>query len=123
MKRLIFSIFFVGFSLLSFGQQGPKEAVSQSKVELVQAKNDGVFNFVLPEGTTPDKVAENSKYYTLYFKVNYNADTRQASVVMVTNDEKSRHVICRFLVASGVDKVNTEGKLVNVEEFFQTYLK
>ena len=39
------------------------------------------------------------------------------------NDEKSRHVICRFLLASGIKKVSQEGKEMSVEEFFQTYIK
>ena len=123
MNKLFFLILFVGFSSIGFSQQGKKEAISLSKEELVQAKNLGIYTFTLPEGNTPEKVSENAKYYTMYFKVKYNADNREVSLNMVSNDEKSRHVICRFLVASGVEKVFIDGKAVQVEEYFQTYLK
>ncbi len=123
MNKLFFLILFIGFSFAGFSQQGKKEAISLGKEDLVQAKTLGIFTFTLPEGNTPEKVSENAKYYTMYFKVKYDADKREASLNMVTNDEKSRHVICRFLVASGVDKVLVDGKAVQVEEYFQTYLK
>jgi hypothetical protein len=123
MNKLFFLILFVGFSSIGFSQQGKKEAISLGKEELVQAKNVGIYTFTLPEGNTPEKVSENAKYYTMYFKVKYDADKREASLNMVANDEKSRHVICRFLVASGVDKVIVDGKAFQIEEYFQTYLK
>jgi hypothetical protein len=123
MNKLFFLILFVGFSSIGFSQQGKKEAISLGKEELVQAKNVGIYTFTLPEGNTPEKVSENAKYYTMYFKVKYNADSREAALNMVSNDEKSRHVICRFLVASGVDKVLVDGKAFQIEEYFQSYLK
>ena len=123
MNKLFFLIFFVGCSVVGFSQQGKKEAISLSKEELVHAKTIGMYTFTLPEGNTPEKVSENARYYTMYFKVQYNADTRDASINMVSNDEKSRHIICRFLVASGVEKVLVNDKESNVEDIFQTYLK
>ena len=42
---------------------------------------------------------------------------------MVTNDEKGRSVITRFLVANGVQEVNIDGTLVNMADLFEKYLK
>jgi len=114
---------FLGLSISAFGQESLKLAMSKSASELATSKLNGNYSFILPKGTTAADVETSAKYYTLYFKVNYNESTQESSIVMVTNDEKSRHVICRFMSASKVDKINVDGKEFTLEDFFVAYLK
>ena len=67
MNKLFFLITFLVFSFSSFSQQSKNEAISLGKEDLVEAKKNGVFSFILPEGNTPEKVSENAKYYNMYF--------------------------------------------------------
>lgn len=123
MNKLFLILAVMFFSSFSFSQQGEKEALTSGKEELVKSRGIGVFSFVLPKGNTKETVSDNAKYYTMYFTVSYNSEKNEVKINMVNNDEKSRHVICRFLVASGTEKVIVEGNSLNVEEFFQNYLK
>jgi hypothetical protein len=123
MNKLFFLITFLVFSFSSFSQQSKNEAISLGKEDLVEAKKNGVFSFILPEGNTPEKVSENAKYYNMYFIVKFDVDRRDASLRMISNDEKSRRIICRFLSASGVEKVIVDGKVFQIEDYFQTFLK
>ena len=116
-------MFLLGISVFSFGQESPKTAFAKSKAEMTQSKTSGNYSFTLPKGTTSTTVEQNAKYYTHYFTVNYTESSQEAKITMITNDEKSRHIICRFLIASGVEKVNVEGKSMSVEEFYEANLK
>ncbi|MES2799024.1 MAG: hypothetical protein V4638_03345 [Bacteroidota bacterium] len=110
-----------GLSSVAMAQEGV--AVSPSKTEIAAGKTSGNFKFTLPEGTTAEDVAQNSKYYTHYFTVNYDAKSRVADITMISNDEKSRSVIIRFLVANSVEKLNIDGTLVSTGDYFEKYLK
>lgn len=124
MKTLFLTtILLLGVTMTSYGQEKLGTAISRSKSELAQSKTNGKYAFTLPSGTSSEKVQQNAKYYTNYFTVEYAAATNIASITMVTNDERSRHVICRFLIASGVDKINVDGTELPVEEFYTNYLK
>lgn len=113
----------MGLSVSVLGQESTKTALSKSKSEVTLSKTSGNYSFTLPAGTTAATVEQNAKYYTHYFTVNYTESTKEAKITMLTNDEKSRHVICRFLIASGVETINMEGKVLPIEEFYQMYLK
>lgn len=124
MKTLLLTtILLLGISMMSYGQEKLGTAISRSKSELAQSKSNGKYAFALPSGTSTEKVQQNAKYYTNYFTVDYVPATNIANITMVTNDERSRHVICRFLIASGVEKINVEGTELAVEEFYTSYLK
>lgn len=116
-------VLFITLSTFVVGQNNLKTAFTKGKNELVKGKESGNYVFVLPEETTSESVEQNAEYYTLYFTVNFNENTREATINMKTNDEKSRHIICRFLVSSEVEFVNVNGKNHTVEEFYQVYLK
>ena len=123
MKKMFFILLFSVVSSVVFSQQGSKETLTHGKIELAKSKESGIFNFVLPQGNTKESVIENSKYYTMYFTVEYLSEKNEAIVKMINNDEKSRHVIFRFLVASGTEKVKVDDKIFEVEQFFKEYLK
>lgn len=127
------TVLFLGVSMTSIGQEKVKSevsetkkstsAISRPKSELVQSKADGKYTFTLPYGTSNETVQQNAKYYSQYFTVDYVAGSNTANITMLTNDEKSRHIICRFLFASGVEKIDLEGTSIPVEEYFTTYMK
>lgn len=134
MKTLFLTtMLFFGISMSSIGQEKVKTeasetkkstfAISRPKSELAQSKADGKYTFVLPYGTSNETVQQNAKYYSQYFTVDYAAGSNTANITMLTNDEKSRHIICRFLFASGVEKIDLEGISIPVEEYFTTYMK
>lgn len=124
MKRFFLTIIlFFSAATFSFGQEKSKIAVSKPTSELAQAKSLGKYTFTLPSGTSSESVQQNAKYYAQYFTVDYTVGTNTANITMLTNDEKSRHIICRFLFASGVEKIEVDGKTLLVEDFYTTYMK
>lgn len=117
------AVLFLGLSITAIGQEKSKTALTKGKTEILKGKESGNFSFILPKGTTTANVEQNAKSYLMYFKVNFNESTGEANITMVTNDEKSRHVICRFLISSSIEKINVDGKDMMIEEFFTSYLK
>jgi hypothetical protein len=124
MKNLFLTLLsIIALASSSFAQQATTIAKSQPKAELPAAKEKGVFTFTLPSGTTAEDVAKNSTYYVHYFTTAFNAETSQVKITMLTNDDKSRHVIVRFLSASNIQYISVDGTTMVTEEFFNTYLK
>jgi hypothetical protein len=123
MKKLIFSFLLILTGTLTTFSQENKVAHTNGAAALTESKTSGTYTFILPEGTSAETVAQNAKYYTHYFTVSFNETNHEATIQMVTNDEKSRHVICRFLIASEVSFVHINGEDKSVEEFYQSYLK
>lgn len=123
MKTLFVSLIAFFFATtLSFAQENSM-AVAQKATELVSSKETGKYTFVMPADLTADQVAKNAKYYTHYFTVDFNESSKEAKVTMVINDEKSRHVVVRFLTACGVQNVSVDGKMYSNEDFFNAFLK
>jgi uncharacterized cupredoxin-like copper-binding protein len=116
-------IAFIGLSTMSFAQETESTATAQSKSELVSSKESGNYLFVLPAGKTAEEINKNAKYYVHYFTVDFNENTSEAKIKMISNDEKSRHVVIRFLTASGVQHVIVDGKSMLTEDFFNNYMK
>lgn len=114
-------IFAIGLSTMSYAQEAI--AISPSKTEIAAGKTSGKFKFVLPEGTKAEDVAQNSQYYTNYFTVVFDEASRVADITMISNDERARAVVIRFLSANSVGKVSIDGKVVSISEYFDTYLK
>ena len=113
----------VGLGTTAFAQEEAGTAVVSSKKELMAGKESGKYTFILPETVTPEQVAQTSKYYTHYFTVNYAAGERMAVITMVNNDEQSRHVVIRFLIANNIQHVNVEGVMVPTQELYEKYMK
>lgn len=124
MKTLFYSLLMI-FSLgsVAVAQETNGVAIAPSKTEIAKGKENGNFKFFMPEGVSAEEVAQSAKYYTHYFTVDYDSNTRAAKISMVTNDEKSRSVIVRFLVSNNVQTVDVEGTMVSVYDFFEKYLK
>jgi hypothetical protein len=110
MIKLLSAVLFLVLSITALGQDENKIAHTKGKTEIIQSKETGIYSFILPDSITSSDVERNNKYYTNYFKVEFNELTNEAIIKLMKNDEKSKHLICHFLFASGVEKVIHEGK-------------
>ena len=103
--------------------QGVNSATAQSKTELVSSKLTGNYSFILGNKLSAEEVAKNAQYYVHYFTVNYSDKTNEAKVTMIANDEKTRHIVVRFLTACGIQNVIVDGKTISAEEFYINFMK
>jgi hypothetical protein len=117
---LMTSLFLAGTS--AFAQDRSTVATAQSKSELSLSKSSGKYLITLPDGMTLEEVAESSKFYTRIFTVSFDEKTDVATITMVENSDKSRHVIVRFLTSCGVQSVLVEGREMMLEDFFTNYM-
>ena len=125
MKKLqIFLSLFLLTSFTCISQVETKKTVlTRGKSELANGKKEGNFSFILPENISELEVYQNSSYYKLYFSVSFDITSNEAIIKMQTNDEKSRHIISRFLTSFGIEFVETDGDLYRVEKFYENFLK
>jgi hypothetical protein len=123
MIKLLSAVLFLVLSITALGQDENKIAHTKGRTDILKSKETGIYSFILPDSITSSDVERNNKYYNNYFKVEFNELTNESIIKLMKNDEKSKHLICRFLFASGVEKVIHEGKKMSVEEFFQNYIK
>lgn len=109
-------MFLAGTSV--FAQDRSTVATAQSKTELAASKSSGKYLITLPDGMTANEVAENSKFYTRVFTISFDENTDIATITMIENSDKSRHVIVRFLTSCGVQSVLVDGHEMMLEDFF-----
>lgn len=107
---------------MSFGQENQAIAEGTETTFKTNLK-EGVFSFILPEGTSAEEVKRNSAYYTSFFTVNYDASSRKSTLTMVENSSEGRHVIVRFLISNKVRTVKLGTSEYTVSEFYEKYLK
>ncbi len=124
MKK-IFAIALVALSTsIGFAQDGGVLKANAGTLKSIEAaKTSGTFEFILPESITAEQVANAAKYYTQYFKVNFDAKSHKAKIVMEYNQPDSRFVIMRFLVSNNIKEIVMDGKTYNLEVFFTNYMK
>ena len=53
----------------------------------------------------------------------YSVKTNEAKITMLSNDEKTRHVVVRFLTACGIQNVIIDGRTISTEEFYINFMK
>lgn len=124
MKTLFYTfLMVVGFGSATFAQEKSTVAIGPSSADITSGKQSGKFMFIMPQGTTAEDVAHTTKYYTNYFTVDFKESSREAKITLVTNDERSRAVITRFLISNGVQEVNIGGTTVPVGDLFEKYLR
>jgi hypothetical protein len=120
MKTIFSTIVFVLAMAFSFGQD---LAVVKSAKDLTGIKETGKGYITLPAEMTKDAVAASASYYTRYFTVDFNENTKVATITMVNNDERSRQVIVRFLVACSIQKIDVAGDVISRDDLFEKYLR
>ena len=114
------TVFLAGTSV--FAQDRSTVATAQTKTELVASKSSGKYFITLPDGMTASEVAENSKFYTRIFTISFDEKSDIATITMIENSDKSRHVIVRFLTSCGVQSVMVDGREMMLEDFFTNFM-
>jgi len=112
---------FVGV-FVGYGQTDAK-LKSANTNELRSAKSSGEFLFTMPSGVSKKEIDESAEYYTMYFMVEYIEKSHQVKIRMKTNDEKSRRVILRFFVSLNIRQIELEGETMELEMYYQNWLK
>ena len=120
MKNLIIILVALFTVSISFSQNAKYNG---SKEEVKAAKESGVYEFTLPQGVEEDEVNKNAGYYTDYFDVEYNHESRVAIITMKDNDEMGRRVINRFLLSSGAKHIEIEGEEFTLSKFFNNFMR
>jgi hypothetical protein len=124
MKKNLLILVLLLVSLNSyFAQETATVASVVSKSAFLEGKTTGKFKITLPASSEKEDVQKSASYYVHNFTVNFDNATKVAEVTMVTNDERSRQIIVRFLSACGVQQINMEGTMVDLYPFYETYLK
>lgn len=123
MKKIISTITcIIGFVAMSFAQDAMNTATTMGHDALVASKASGEFVYTLPSEVTNETVEKSAAYYTSYFTVDFNDAENVATLNMVTNDEKSRYVMLRFLTSCGVRYVKVDGETLEYDKFVENYL-
>ena len=122
-KLYIVTLLFLAIYTNSFSQESAKTAIANNLTEINTSKENGIYKFILPKGTTLASVEQSAKYYTIYFTVSFDESKNEVTIKLINNDEKSRHVIVRFLVSTEVNSVSMEGKPFSTEDFYRNYMK
>ena len=124
MKKLIYSIvLLVSMSSLTYAQEAESIAKSNGKVELVQSKTTGVYQFSFATDRTAESVEKAASYYTSNFTVDFDEASNTATINLVENDVTSRTVIARFLAVNQVKFIEIDGMNVEMYVFIESYLK
>jgi hypothetical protein len=104
-------------------QENGDVAIVLSKKELVSGKESGAYRITLPAHITKEDVAKSAGYYVHNFTVNFDEKSKEAKISMVVNDARNRQIIVRFMTACGVRHMNVEGTMMEMQDFFEMYLK
>jgi hypothetical protein len=121
MKNLfLIMVAFLGFSFASVAQ---KAVFTEGKAELINSKKSGNYSFTFPEDTDAEELKTFASYYTDYFTVSYDEDSKKVELVMVENTEINRRIITRFLGSSGIETVVVGDSKLTLDDFFGTYLQ
>ncbi len=117
---VVTTLFLAGTS--AFAQDRSTVATAQSKTELAASKSSGKYLITLPDGMTDTEVAENSKFYTRIFTISFDEKSDVATITMIENSDKARHVIVRFLTSCGVQSVMVDEREMMLEDFFTNFM-
>lgn len=124
MKKLISTLTFVlGVVALSFGQDASNTASTQGADALVTSKTSGTYVYTLPSVTTDEQVSKAASYYTDFFTVSFDTDSREATLDIIGERAQSTMIANRFLSACGARFVNVDGKDYKLHEYYEAFVK
>ena len=121
MKKILFTLALLFITLSNVN--GQSYAISETPKQLIQSKLNGTFTFTMGADVTSDKIAEVSKYYSETLNISFDSNTSKVLVKLFNNDEQSRMIIGRFLIASGASNVHIGDEFITVGAFMEKYLK
>ncbi len=120
MKKLI--VVFIGVVLFGMGTFAQTAEFKGSADSFQATVAEGLFEVKMPESTEVSEVERTSAYYTNYFTVEYDADTKIAVVQMVDNTPDNRRVINRFLLSNGVKDISFDGSNYSINQFYTQFM-
>lgn len=95
----------------------------EEKTAFSEKVKTGEINLELPASITAEEVEKSASYYTDYFSVNFDEDTRVITITMKNNSPKKRRVIMRFLYSCGMKTVDVGSEEISIHDFYDNYLK
>ena len=120
MKKIITLIAMMVFTLGAFAQiakvEGDKDLL-KSNLD----KNKVIF--VMPSDIVSENIDKSAQYYTDYFTVDFNNESKVTKILMVTENESDRRVIVRFLLSVGVRTIEFDGQDYTIMEFYSSFLE
>jgi len=119
MKKLIILFAIMIFAGVGFTQTATVEGTSAT---LKKQLSENYVAFKMPQEVTKETVGKSAGYYTDYFTVDFNAQTKVARINILDQEIQERRVITRFLLSTGVRTVNFEGKDYTIMEFYGNFL-
>ena len=124
MKKAFFTLTaIVALTFTGISQERTNTAATKGNTELLESKTSKSYSYILPYEITEEKVAKSSSYYTKTFTVTYHAKTREAIIVMNSEQEKGEMIMGRFLSSCGVRYMKVDDKEITLDEFMKVYLK
>lgn len=120
MKKLITLFTILIFTAISFAQTAKVEG---DKALLEEKLSNNIVEFIMPSETTSEDVSKSAQYYTEYFTVEYDDDSKVAKIVLVNEDPIAKRVITRFLLSTGVRTINFSGEDHTIMGFYSTFLE
>lgn len=112
-----------GFATTGFSQDIKQLAHSEGKTELTKSKENGVYNFILPEGITASHVEKAAGYYTKMMSIEFDESNNNAHIELTENTQGNRIVIARFLTACKAQTIKIDNEEIRMTEFINEYLK
>lgn len=124
MKKIIYSIvLLVSMSSFTYAQEAANIAKSNGKVELVNSKTTGEYEFHFATERSKESVEKAASYYTSNFTVEFDEASNTATLKMIENNVTSRTIVARFLSVNQVRFVEIDGMNIDMGEFIESYLK
>lgn len=120
MKKLITLIAIMVLTLSSFAQTAKVEGTAADLKKNISAN---FIEFVMPSEVTAENIEKSAQYYTDYFTVGFNKESKVAKITLLKGEEIERRVITRFLLSTGVRGVNFEGTDYTIMEFYSNFLE
>ena len=109
--------------ILSAFAASAQKIATVTNESLTRGKASGVYVFTLPADITAAQVKDSENYYTQYFKVNYDEGKHLATITMVQDDAKARHVIERFMVSLQIRTFKMGENDYTFKELYDQYLR
>lgn len=119
MKNIITLFVFVLTIGFGFAQTA---SISGDQNTIAEQVEKGEFKIEMPESTSAEDVMKSAEYYVDYFTVEFNEESKVATINMVDNTPTSRRVINRLMLSSGVRTIAFNGEEYSINEFYDQFL-
>ncbi|HRP54196.1 MAG TPA: hypothetical protein PLI97_11905 [Fluviicola sp.] len=119
MKKIVTIIALMFTCSFAFSQNSASISVDQLK----SAKASGIYDFLVSESITSEKVDAVKGYYKEYMTVTFDEKTDNLHVALTENATLNIHVINRLLVALDIRSIQISGTETTFQDMYDQYLK